>query len=96
MMQWIPYGQTINEFKAHLRAFHSVFPEVAIVFGPGGYGNYMLGSAEPIGLEPDAIREVLAGRACSRTSRPRTTPRPTPSRAGWTRSRSRPGSPVTR
>ena len=60
MMQWIPYGQTINEYKAHIRAFHSVFPEVAIVFGPGGYGNFMLGSMEPISLEPDAIREVLA------------------------------------
>ena len=39
MMQWIPYGQTINEYKAHIRAFHAVFPEVAIVFGAGGYGN---------------------------------------------------------
>ena len=60
MMQWIPYGQTINEYKAHIRAFHSVFPEVAIVFGAGGYGNYVLGSAEPIDFEPDAIREILA------------------------------------
>ena len=60
MMQWIPYGQTINEYKAHIRAFHAVYPEVAIVFGAGGYGNYVLGSADPISFEPDAIREILA------------------------------------
>jgi spermidine synthase len=59
MMQWIPWGQSINEYKAHIRTFHSVFPEVAIVFGPGGYGNFVLGSMEPIILEADAIREVL-------------------------------------
>ena len=60
MMQWIPYGQTINEYKAHLRAFHAVFPQVTIVFGAGGYGNYLLGSDEPVTFEPDAIRAVLA------------------------------------
>ena len=60
MMQWIPYGQTIDEFKAHLRAFHAVFPEVTIVFGAGGYGMYVLGSDQPIAFDPDDIRAVLA------------------------------------
>lgn len=60
MMQWIPYGQTMNEFKSHLRAFHSVFPEVAIVFGAGGYGTYVLGSDQPISFEPADIRAILA------------------------------------
>ena len=60
MMQWIPYGQTINEYKAHIRAFHAVYPQVTIVFGAGGYGNYLLGSDEPVTFEPDAIRAVLA------------------------------------
>jgi spermidine synthase len=60
MMQWIPYGQTINEYRAHLRAFNAVFPEVTIAFGAGGYGNYLLGSDDPIAFEPDAIRSVLA------------------------------------
>lgn len=60
MMQWIPYGQTINEFKAHVRSFHAVFPEVTIVFGPGGYGTYALGSDAPIRFEPDDIRTILA------------------------------------
>lgn len=60
MMQWIPYGQTINEYKAHVRAFHAVYPEVTIVFGAGGYGNYLLGSDDPVTFEPEAIRAVLA------------------------------------
>ena len=60
MMEWVPYGQTIDEFKTHVRAFDSVFPEVTIVFGPGGYGSYMLGSDKPIAFDHDAIRTVLA------------------------------------
>ena len=27
MMEWVPYGQTIDEFKTHVRAFASVFPQ---------------------------------------------------------------------
>jgi spermidine synthase len=60
MMEWVPYGQTIDEFKTHVRAFASVFPQVTIVFGPGGYGTYMLGSSDPVAFDPDAIRTVLA------------------------------------
>jgi spermidine synthase len=60
MMQWIPYGQTINEFKAHLRAFHAVYPEVTIVFGAGGFGTYLLGADRPISFDPDDIRGILA------------------------------------
>ena len=59
MMQWIPYGATLYEFKAHLRTFHSVFPHVIVVFGPGGNGLYMLGSRQPIAFAPAAIRQVL-------------------------------------
>ena len=50
MMQWMPYGSTLDEFKAHLRTFHAVFPHVLIAFGPGGYGFFMLGSDEPMTL----------------------------------------------
>jgi predicted membrane-bound spermidine synthase len=60
MMQWIPYGQLLDEFKAHVRAYRDVFAHVIIAFGPGGYGFFMLGSAEPIALDPAAIREVLS------------------------------------
>jgi hypothetical protein len=60
MMQWIPYGASIDEFKAHVRTFHTVFPHVSIVFGPGGYGLYMLGSDEALPFDETTMREILA------------------------------------
>ena len=59
MMQWIPYGQTLNEFKAHVRTFRDVYAHVILAFGPGGYGLFMLGSVEPIAFDDEAIRSVL-------------------------------------
>lgn len=59
MMQWTPYGSTVDEFRAHLRTFSAVFPHVLIAFGPGGYGFFMFGSDEPVAFEDGAIREVL-------------------------------------
>ena len=59
MMQWTPHGGSIDEFKAHLRTFHAVFPHVTIVNGPGGYGYYLLGSDDPMVFTEAAIREVL-------------------------------------
>ena len=60
MMQWLPWGETVDEYRAHIRSFASVFPNVKIVFGSAGYGSYLLGSEAPIELRPDAIREVLS------------------------------------
>ncbi len=60
MMQWMPWGTTIDEYKAHLRTFASVFPQVTVVFGPGGYGSFMLGSTQPIVFDDAAVREVLS------------------------------------
>lgn len=60
MMQWIPYGQSVDELRAHVRSFAAVFEHAAIAFGPGGNGLYMLGSAEPIELEDASIHSVLA------------------------------------
>jgi spermidine synthase len=59
MMQWIPYGQTLAEFKDHVRTYGSVFPHVIVAFGPGGNGLFMLGSNEPITFDPAAIQAVL-------------------------------------
>ena len=59
MMQWVPYGATIDEFKAHVRTFKSVFAHVTMVFGPGGYGLYMMGSDEPMAFDEANSREVL-------------------------------------
>ena len=60
MMQWIPYGQTLDEFKDHVRTYASVFPHVIIAFGPGGNGLYMLGSTDPIAFDPATIQSVLS------------------------------------
>jgi spermidine synthase len=60
MVQWMPTGSTIDEFRAHLRTFHSVFPHILMAFGPGGYGYYMFGSDEPMKFTDEAIAEVLA------------------------------------
>jgi spermidine synthase len=59
MMQWVPYGSTIDEFRAHVRTFKAVFPHVSLVFGPGRYGMYMMGSDEPMTYDEATIREVL-------------------------------------
>ncbi len=59
MMQWTPYGSTVDEFRAHLRTFHTVFPHVLIAFGPGGYGFFMFGSDEPMSFSDGAMRDVL-------------------------------------
>ena len=66
MMQWTPYGTTESDLKEHIRTFASVFPHVIAVRGSGGYGFYMLGSAQPMSLDPQAAAAVLA-----RPGRPR-------------------------
>jgi spermidine synthase len=60
MMQWVPFGGPVLDFLDHIRTFASVFPEVTIVRGPGGYGAYMLGSSAPIRFAEADIREVLS------------------------------------
>jgi spermidine synthase len=60
MMQWVPYGGPGDEFMDHIRTFASVFPEVTLVKGAGGYGVYMLGSSRPVAFAESDIREVLA------------------------------------
>jgi hypothetical protein len=60
MMQWTPFGTTEADLKEHIRTFASVFEHVTAIRGPGGYGFYMLGSAEPIDLDATVAREVLA------------------------------------
>ena len=59
MVQWVPYGQTQDEFLAHARSFLAVFPNVRIIAGAGGYGFYMIGSDGSVDLEPSALVDVL-------------------------------------
>ncbi len=59
MMQWMPYGQTLDEFRAHVRTFKAAWPHVMVAFGPGGYGFLMLGSERQLELRDETMREVL-------------------------------------
>jgi spermidine synthase len=60
MMEWMPYGQSVDDFRAHVRTFAHRFPFVMIAFGPGEGGTFLFGSREPIGFDESSIREVLA------------------------------------
>ena len=59
MMQWTPYGGSIDDFLAHVRTFRAVFPNVIVAFGPGGNGFFFLGSDEPLSFDDATIRSVL-------------------------------------
>ena len=60
MMQWVPYGGLVSDFNDSIRTFASVFPEVTLVKGAGGYGVYMLGSSKPVSFAEEDIRAILA------------------------------------
>jgi len=59
MMQWVPYGQTLDEYLAHVRSFAAVFDHIRVIFGAGGYGTYMLGSDGHVDLTEDAIVKAI-------------------------------------
>ena len=62
MMEWEYNGQTVDEFRTHVRTFRSVFKHVTLAFGPAvpTAGVMMLGSDDPIELTPDAMQSVLS------------------------------------
>ncbi len=59
MVQWVPYGQTLDEFLAHVRTFLQVFPNVRVIAGAGGYGFYMIGSDGSVDLDPALMSAAL-------------------------------------
>jgi predicted membrane-bound spermidine synthase len=59
MMEWMPYAQSVDEFRAHVRTFADVFPHTMLAFGPTKRGVYMLGSSRPIAVDSSNVREVL-------------------------------------
>lgn len=59
MMQWVPNGQTLDEFLAHVRTFLAVFPNVRVIAGPGGGGYYLLGSDGSVDMDPALMRAAL-------------------------------------
>jgi hypothetical protein len=60
MMEWMPYDQTVDEFRAHVQTFHSVFPNDILVFGPTDSGVYMLGSEAPVEFTAENVRSILS------------------------------------
>jgi predicted membrane-bound spermidine synthase len=60
MMEWMPYDQSVDEFRSHVRTFADVFPHLTILFGPGGNGVFMLGSSEAIAIDGGRARAILA------------------------------------
>ena len=59
MVQWVPFGQTVAEFLAHVRTFASVFPNVRVIAGAGRYGLYMIGSDGSVDLDPTSMAAAL-------------------------------------
>ena len=60
MVQWVPYGQTLDEFLAHVRSYLQVFPNVRVIAGAGGFGFYMIGSDGSVDLTADGLEAALA------------------------------------
>jgi spermidine synthase len=60
MMEWVPYGQTVDEFRSHVQTFASVFPNVQLAFSAAGNGVYMMGSSAPIAIDSASARQILS------------------------------------
>jgi spermidine synthase len=62
MMEWEFLGQTVDEFRSHVKTFASVFKHVTILFGAasGTPGVYMFGSDEPIPFDAANMQAVLS------------------------------------
>ncbi len=60
MVQWVPYGQKLDEFLAHVRSYLQVFPNVRVIAGPGGFGYYMIGSDGSVDITAEGLEAALA------------------------------------
>ena len=69
MMQWIPFGQTLDEFKAHVRTYASVFPHVIPAFGPRQERPVHARLGEPDAFDP-AAGDPVSAREVDRRHRP--------------------------
>lgn len=59
VMEWMPHSQSVDEFRAQMQTFMSVFDHAVFVLSPVDLGVFMLGSDAPIDLRPQAISAVL-------------------------------------
>ena len=84
MMQWVPYGQTLDEFLAHVRTFLPVFPNVIVAAGRrAATGSSCSGPTGPIDFDEASIREVLARPGHPRRHRRRAFDSPKLDVDGW-------------
>jgi spermidine synthase len=58
-MLWVPYTEPVSDFKDHLRTFRSAFDHVRVLFGPVGYGLYMLGSSGDLNFDDATVQQVF-------------------------------------
>ncbi len=58
-MLWIPYTEPLPDFKDHLRTFRSAFEHVRVLFGPVGYGLYMLGSSDELNFDDATVQRIF-------------------------------------
>jgi len=56
---WIPYTEPVSDFKDHLRTFRSAFEHVRVLFGPVGYGLYLLGSDGDLNFDDATVQNVF-------------------------------------
>ena len=61
MLQWVPFGGTVDQFKDHVRTFATVFPHVLIAFGGSpDNGVFMFGSDDPLSFDRSALEAVFS------------------------------------
>jgi len=66
LMLWIPYAESLSDFKEHVRTFRAVFEHVDLVFGPGRSGVYMLGSEAAMTYDDATVERVFGSEAAKR------------------------------
>ena len=60
VMLWMPYQVPLADFKDHARTFRSAFRHTELVFSLGHFGVYMIGSDDPLNLDPGRLDRLLS------------------------------------
>ena len=56
---WVPYLESLSDFRDHARTFRSVFAHVDLIFGPGQNGVFLIGSDGPLKLDEEVLEGEL-------------------------------------
>ena len=66
MLQWRYFGgQDLDQFRAQLHTFSSVFPHVLLLISPDAKGVYMLGSRDPLSWNAPAVSSILGSASAA-------------------------------